>query len=633
MRETYDIFYKNFGLRYPEMLMDPKFFRFDHLPRLSLFHDLNWAGDYNVTASKSIYQGYQKKILVENIMEAYQPNGFFLQPKTSSAAAIQGWRRVNAKTWEIHEKPYETNHGQDTLIVENYGYLNFNYKYRPVISSSYWQYINAYATAFKNANDIANVSPRAQFIQIYAPATIQGRMLLDRFASTKPETEQMMRLLGLGGKEAYFQLEIWRWLNPETRKHSLLNLIEPKNYRLINFIITGTTGKMTLINMGIWNAWLKGQPIAENGFTSKQISSIALQNLFLRLLMVLNSVDDKIGEELSSEVSADATEETVTEDVSPVVVKKPVLPDEEESLDTDIVLGRKPRDFGEFEEALAELEKADEADYVSSQAVVKKTDNIAELRRQAKEVLDNETPALKNRENHDNLLSGLQADIDALDKINLQQIRNAIGDTDKVVEESIGIESYLNDLPDQETVIKTVTASLAPEDRLKEKIKADADFSIITAAEYRKLNDVVNRYNSSPDPFGSGKPRSQAKIVLPEEVKITQENSRLADKPGVVDKSMLECSLSSFNNVYLDQIYRKNLIDMIDAVQLAGVAIRSHEVIKESSVLGSYERHRLELKPINGQSSTINFTLPIVDEDGTYKAGGNKYVMRKQRVD
>ena len=72
---------------------------------------------------------------------------------------------------------------------------------------------------------------------------------------------------------------------------------------------------------------------------------------------------------------------------------------------------------------------------------------------------------------------------------------------------------------------------------------------------------------------------------------------------------------------------------MIDGIQVSGVVIRNHEIVRHHSVMGSHDVHSLELRSVSGKTSNIKFSLPVVDEEGVFVASGNKYLLRKQRVD
>jgi hypothetical protein len=72
---------------------------------------------------------------------------------------------------------------------------------------------------------------------------------------------------------------------------------------------------------------------------------------------------------------------------------------------------------------------------------------------------------------------------------------------------------------------------------------------------------------------------------------------------------------------------------MIHSIQKAGVIVKSHSMEVESSVLGDYEYHRLELVPLDGMPSTVSFKLPKVQMDSTITIGSNKALLRLQRVD
>jgi hypothetical protein len=118
-----------------------------------------------------------------------------------------------------------------------------------------------------------------------------------------------------------------------------------------------------------------------------------------------------------------------------------------------------------------------------------------------------------------------------------------------------------------------------------------------------------------------------------EDITIGENRSTVSTPITVIDKNMGNITSNSLTKDYIETLYHKDIINMIHSIQKAGVIVKSHSMEVESSVLGDYEYHRLELVPLDGMPSTVSFKLPKVQMDSTITIGSNKALLRLQRVD
>jgi len=227
------------------------------------------------------------------------------------------------------------------------------------------------------------------------------------------------------------------------------------------------------------------------------------------------------------------------------------------------------------------------------------------------------------------MMADVEKDIEALDHVNLMQLKNS----GKTLKAEVPEDEAAAPVIDPEVVKARVYGNVGSADRLKGWLHTDAEANLITAADYRKMTQAIDAFQNSPDPYGSKQPRIKAMVITSEDEILSPKDSAIVTSDSVPDKTMASSSLKSMDSKYLSHVHKKDVLRAIDAIQSAGVVVRNHEVDIGYSVLGAYEQHTLELKPVDGSPSSIKFTLPIVEDDGTFMAGGNKYLMRKQRVD
>jgi hypothetical protein len=158
-----------------------------------------------------------------------------------------------------------------------------------------------------------------------------------------------------------------------------------------------------------------------------------------------------------------------------------------------------------------------------------------------------------------------------------------------------------------------------------------ADANLLSAAEYRRYSTLATSFQSiiSPD----GKTTLEEFIKVPAEALVIKESTQIPENPTVLDKSMLKSSLLEFDERYIKEVMPKDVAAMVMNVQRAGLAVTGYEVEKVEDAMGAYTSHVVRITPVEGASSKLQFMLPVVEDDGTYRSGGVKYRMRKQRGD
>lgn len=151
---------------------------------------------------------------------------------------------------------------------------------------------------------------------------------------------------------------------------------------------------------------------------------------------------------------------------------------------------------------------------------------------------------------------------------------------------------------------------------------------LISAAEHRRYSRLGASYESIPNPFGEGTLADAIKIN-PEDLKVTP--TEIPDIPTVFDKSMLKSTLIDYDRTYIEKVFHADVAGMLLNVQNAGVSITDYRVQSIVDANNEYEIHEVKLTPVGGAPSTYRFKLPKLRPDGTYRAAGVNYRLRKQR--
>lgn len=632
MKNIYKVYYRERGVRYPDRLILPSDVKFDAFPKSSLFHyvptEHKTTDEHHspeVDTSSILFQGYNRKILLEYVDTYIAPEGPVRRPMFDMKQATRQWKRDNVQKWAIVPTPWKIDHSPESLIVLNYGYLDVAYKYLPMPLADYYRWKNRQKTIWTKVNEIAAESERHQFLIFPLPSIIQGRAVLARYEK-EPLSIRTANIFGQAGWPGYMQLDLWRWLSDETRSLSLMSAVDPKHYTKINLVFEGVSGNQWIVNLGYLNSWIKGHENTTDMASIIQYRDEVIQKTFLKLCMVANAI------------VTDEEEQTVT--VAPAMtsmppVKEKLEPEAESPDEIEIKEERESSGLMDDGEDSTDLYEPDEdvsdSGYESGLKQKAKTAAPETLFKSIDEIKKGEGLSEVTRQSSEpglNSLSELDKDIEALDKISLTQLKNA-----GVKLNAIDDEFEKEPVIDIAAIEKRISEKKSPLEILKSKVAENAEANLLTAAEYRKLNATLEEYVTSEDPYGSKKPRVQAMVIEPDDVIIKPEETDLVVSDVVQDKSMASSSIKNYDSKYLKRLYKKDVLNAVDSIQAAGVVIKKHEIDTTHSALGSYEHHTLEIKPIDGASSIVRFSFPKVDEDGTFMASGNRYVLRKQRVD
>lgn len=178
----------------------------------------------------------------------------------------------------------------------------------------------------------------------------------------------------------------------------------------------------------------------------------------------------------------------------------------------------------------------------------------------------------------------------------------------------------------------TVDVTATPEAGIDTQAQKMLETGHISAAEARRFKAMSERYRTLPSVWGTGTVGdllNQSTSVQ----KVDLERSRVKDIPAVVDKSMLESSLLTMTQDYVEKILPSHLAKSIMAVQRSGIAVT--DIRKETIVdaLNRYDVYSIKLIPLEGDECTIRFPMQQVQPDGTWVAAGVKYRLRTQRRD
>lgn len=557
--------------------MNPRVFDLVELSRDSVFHSFD--SDYGVYLKNQI-----KKVPIYFVNKL---NSEKSNPKKRALAV-----KALAKKWLMNNRDFKyidshyskIKNGLVPLVV-NYEYLDILYKYVKTPMADYNSWWNKQNTLWAEIDHICDSSERQHFIKVKIEE-VPGRSILNIYLDKFNVT--MTKIFDTSDK--LFILSIWRWIHLEYRDTSTLKDLKEDNFNKINLLLENKNGNTTLLNLGYLNSWIKGQKNRTEFEKVKQYRDSQVGMMFLRGLMALT--DQSYNNEYN---------ENVTEVLEDLDNKKK----DDQNIEHELMEEVSSKEIKD--ETIEDLKKDLNIDY----KIEVNTDDV--------DILENKSSIVQLEEE--------MVDLDIINETKLADKKLILDKTTGTIINSKEIQSTnVKDISDEVYKRKDYNETIT--DGLNVLIKSN----IITPISYNKALKNIDAYSSSQDPYGS-EVMVKDLSIKEGELNIEKDKIQIKDSDVVLDKSMLECSLLEYDKKYIKDIMKKDVVNMVNGIQQAGIVIKKYNIEKSKTILGDYETHTVSIDPINGSPSTLKFRLPVIKETGTFKSNGNEYRMRKQRVD
>ncbi len=589
------MFFRRFGVRFPQQLLSPRISSIDFLefPKLAAYH---FTEVDNVAVGPRVdeffFRNITKKIPIRHITQLSSSVGNPRRLSLPLDPIIRAFHTKNRRfRWLRHSDQYPNDENQ--LVVINHALCSNNYKYIRSPFSDYNRWLNINSTIFHQLGKVAKDSGRHQYAIFKLPRQLPSVPRLNTFVNK--QSQQMLSTFSDPGSA--FILELWKWLDPATRSFSTLNYADPSQYSKIN-IIFEESGQWMLLNLGLLDEWIytKDRPDAA--------ATVATESFYEDLVIRDNSDWSKL------EHSNAALEGFGFEDFSPQQKVK-IIPEQ--------IRKRILR-------MLMTLMEARTVEGAGSAPIVVDVEGAAA----DTPLVTPGAPEMDDQSLEDGKTTAEQK-LDILDQ-DLMQLE--VLEKEAEIEESAAAVKtneaqsvIVNDEP-----IKVSDFDVQKDSHSIVKDTCDKLFQegLLTGGEHRqmmKLNDAAIDLDS-PIP---GVKMKDYIHVTEEELKVKE--TIFPDKVTVLDKEQLKSTLKNFDATYIEKTLRKETVAMALATQKAGFVISDYKVEEHKDILGTQEMHSFRVHPVIGKSSTIYFKVPKIDPSGEFMVGGNVYRMRKQRTD
>lgn len=157
------------------------------------------------------------------------------------------------------------------------------------------------------------------------------------------------------------------------------------------------------------------------------------------------------------------------------------------------------------------------------------------------------------------------------------------------------------------------------------------ELGLISAAAHKRNEQLATAYKRIPNPWGQG---TLADAIVVDPAKLEVRNPKFVeDISFVMDKSMLKSGLKNFDRDYVDNVMNSDIAGMVVNLQKAGVIVHNYRVEEKEDANNHFDVHYVQMSLVEGKVSTVAFRVPRVTKDGTFRARGTNYRLRKQRVD
>ncbi len=612
----YPVFYRQMGVRRVQSLLSPKVMTVTSLPRDSMVHYASLDREHPDVDASKLYYASAKKISIDFPETLTSNLGSPVYKEIFLRSQYKPFLTANKK-FRLVRNAHANVIDFQTLIVLNYSYADSKYRYVGMPINQYYHWFNVYKTIFDNIEKIVKEHGRNHFVFIDVPKELPSYNQLEMYK--KRDTPDMSKIMDSDGKR--FVINLFRWLGIETKKDKLGKLVKDRGdlgptifdnlsdstLSRVNLVLNTPDGRSSILNLSYVQSWIKGNPNTTEITSLVQIDNVQMQKAMLRHLMSLQAmVIEEAPDAVPTEVTLDPLDSQELNDL------------EEEH-----------REYLEQHE-MSENDDIDSHEYVSN--AVKGTRGDTPGKNDVVDLNNSKIDeAFVTEIDIEESLKSIDEDLKILETVTARKMlekgisvdKTGIVEHQDVVREEVPLaelQKKIFHLDDVETV-------------LNQHLETQADYGLIDTTSYRNFTKDIEAFKKSADPYGSGETTMKAMEITPEMLTLDKTKSTIEASSMVQDKSMLESTLLSFDSDYISKIHKKDMLSMVFGLQRAGIVIRNHDVVMEHSALGGYEYHTLEMKPVDGQLSTIRFKVPIVNDDATITASGNKYSMRKQRVD
>lgn len=615
MRLKIDQFLRSFGLRQAAELQTPRLHaikKFDFpMETVYHFHTDNQAvlGPSQVDPIIAKLKG---KVFLEQITELKSEVG---NPKRTSVLAptlLNDFRRQN-RFFKPLRRDESVKLNQQNVALFNYNLLNPLYRYIASYKSNYYRWVNDSATFWDGVQDACKRFPTwNHFVELHVPESMptmaQFKML---------ETSQTQNLLEIFRNGDLLDLfDVYRFLGPE-RKTSFVSQVDRKYFAQINFFVR-VQGSFFVINLGKLDEW------REQTEEEKEEDKLLADGVSLEHMSAGNRLEYGF-ETYTNEFGMEAY-------FKPELIQRRFV-----SLMTTLVEYAAGNDtLVQSDADVEQLEMGDETP-VETIPVNEEDREYSEEESEPELVIDRSgdivdteiKPEPKSKVYRSFDLDILQVTFEPPPELQLERTTLNI-ETDEISQAAA--KTLKVDKARAATAVEPEFTTGDPMlDGVAKRAYRFAKVGMISERTFEMAIDDAMRYETMPDPFGSGLTVKEAMEYKPEDFEVPRDD--FPNKTTIMDKTMLQSVHKSMMRKYTRTLLPKDILQSIMSIQRQGVAVTDIKIQENEDAMNHTQTFTVTVKPVRGMASQLTFTVPVIDRDGRFLSNGVTYRQRVQRAD
>lgn len=576
----YDKWYRQFGIRTQPHLRSPKIFNYDNfiLPKQTVYHWVDYKNLFDLAPSidEPVLKRSGNKLFTKFIREYCKPaTGNFNRLGTPVDSLVLGYYNSNPNHLKPTKEIYQYNEVGYISMV-GYGLLDNVYRYPKTRMSHLNKWINYHRTVFDTAREVAIKSGKQQFLELNVPRRFPTKANIDKCKEGINENN----LSYVNHPDMWLVIEFWNLLGNDTSTHLFSNYT-PADFKYIN-ILWRIDNKFCCMNLGVLLSFLQ----------ASNMSNLALQRYFLKLMINLSTVREVTKEETDEEDNYDTEE---NEEQTPIAG---IIEDEEDIYDDDddntFYFAGKKKSFLKAKEPLPISNQYDEVGQV----------NLVELEKSVDEKIIAEEEALTETEE------------DIADEVEeaLELVAEDTSGIDMVYKPYSPGENTANEVIDAETtkLVKAGIMSIGSRDRLMKL--AEDSFHL-------------------KSPFNGEETIEQSMVINPSDVIIDDNNPLPVKSLDIIDQSMTQSTINKISDKYIRNVLDKDILRMVMNLQKGGLVVKDYTTEEVEDIHNHFIIHRVQIETLKGHVSTLTFKTPKVYPDGTFISNNSKRRLRSQRRD
>lgn len=579
--------YRQVGIRFTSQLGKPTPLSLHQLPEIEygIFHYYSPKdGDereYGIPSSHPLVADKEMHQCVYHVTDYAKVSGNYRKLPVRKLMMVRAYHKANPSLFWVRDatRLNKLFTRRTWNIVVDYALMDYGVIFRPNILQHIWKFETRYTGYLTGIKDIlAKNSLRQQFMFFHLPDTLPTYV---QFRQASKEYSRKFYSVFPGYKSLQL-LDLFKWLSDDHRKDSLLyQVIGEKHLANLNFIFL-YKGNVAIISADLLNKWIAGKEKIDD---EKEVIDV-------------EDVESGIDESKSTRIQKRIFNffRKFVQEVDKTA--KPV------DIEIETLAESQAKEIEQIYDTASEAELADDKfqdpETVSDEAPPVSTIS-APTPMQKKEDAKPDTVA--------NVITpDIPKDTSSPKDDTVSVVPNTPVDVSEPVKLSSAIDVQVN----------------------KAVIQAATELSL-TEREKGYWERVAQTYHKLPSPE---KGVSLAEYIeKPVDKSIKKEDTTIPDMPMVLDKTMLNSTLKSFNKDYIKNSLKRDVVKSITNIQKTGIAITDYQVEEDQSVSSHFEIHSVQFTPIGGSPSTVKLRLPKVQPDGTFLKSMVKYRLRNQRRD